>query len=478
MTNLTIAPPPPKTKYTNGKNGHHNGNGQHRPKPQPDTLQPHNIEAEEGVLGSLLIDNDAIIRIVSTLKPGDFFIGRHGWIYEAITDLFERRRPCDIITLTDELERRGYLKDIGGPAYLTDLINLTPTSVHVEHYAKIVERTATLRRLIDGVTQIAQLAYEDKKDADEVMDEAESIIFRISEKRSKRDLTPLRASIESYYDMVEYRSNHPSQLVGVPTGLRELDKLLGGLQKTDLVVMAGRPGMGKTSLALSTALHAARKHDKRVSIFSLEMSDEQLVQRLLSAETGIDSQRLRLGQIREEEWPVFIQATETLANTPIFLDDTPAISVMELRTKARHQAATDGLDLLIVDYLQLMRGDSRSENRQQEISFISRSLKELAKELNIPVLALSQLSRACESRHDKRPMLSDLRESGAIEQDADAVMFVYRDEMYNQDTEFPNVAEIIVSKHRHGPTGMFSVYFKKTLAQFVDLEVRTQPLEY
>ena len=931
----------------------------------PDKLQPHNIEAEEAVLGALLIDPDAIIRIATFLKAKDFFLQRNTWIYDAILTLHSRREPTDLITLTDELERQNHLADIGGPAYLTDLINVTPTSIHVEYYAKIVERTAILRRLIDGATQIAQLAYEDAEEIAEIIDRAESIIFGVTERRTDRDLKPIRQAIDQYYDLIEYRSQHQGELMGIPTGLKDLDKLLGGLQRSDLIVLAGRPGMGKcvsadtrlidpytgdlvtiadlvqrrqadlltldnqyklqateasdfiddgmkpvyrvtttlgreikvtlshpfltikgwqslgtlnlgdkiavprvvpvfgrhdapehevkilayllgddclvgqtlqltnddprltadfeaavgdfhdtktqshhtsddisakprwqhrlnsqqdqhrvrsqsqlattmhiaptltnqvmpavytseqpdnsfdlpldqltsqkltktielrphtlieecvpkfgkargergvsprippgfsqfpkiwdapliewlqavgvwgqaeteqeiptcvyrytrpklalflnclfaaggcinhqdqqdkpvaisyhtvavklargiqhlllrfgiiaqlhhhqvkyagisqpvyevrimgatnlqafladigifgretavaemrtyleqsgmntdtdtipldigpgeptrdrllaigqalqsdrlthlaqsdiywdkivrieylgkqpvydltvpethnfladdmivhnTSLGLSMALQSARKWNKRIAIFSLEMSDEQLVQRLLSAETGIDSQRLRLGQIRDDEWPVFIQATSLLADTSIFLDDTPAISVMELRTKARRLEAEHGLDLIIVDYMQLMRGDVRSENRQQEISYISRSLKELARELNIPVLALSQLSRAVESRHDKRPMLSDLRESGSIEQDADVVMFVYRDEIYNPDTEFPNLAEIIVAKHRSGPTGFFSIYFKKQLAQFVDLEVRTEPLDY
>ena len=444
----------------------------------PDKLQPHNIEAEEAVLGALLIDPDAIIRVATFLKPKDFFLQRNGWIYEAILNLHSRREPTDLITLTDELERQNQLADIGGPAYLTDLINVTPTSIHVEYYAKIVERTAILRRLIDGATQIAQLAYEDAEDVAEIIDRAESIIFGVTERRSERDLRPIRYAIDRYYDLIEYRSQHQGELMGIPTGLKDLDRLLGGLQRSDLVIVAGRPGMGKTSLGLSIALQAARKWNKRIAIFTLEMSDEQLVQRLLSAETGIDSQRLRLGQVRDEEWPIFIQATSLLADTSIFLDDTPAISAMELRTKARRLEAEHGLDMIILDYMQLMRADARSENRQQEISYISRSLKELARELNIPVIALSQLSRAVESRHDKRPMLSDLRESGSIEQDADVVIFIYRDEVYNPDTEFPNLAEVIVAKHRSGPTGLFSVYFKKALAQFVDLEVRKEPLEY
>ena len=444
----------------------------------PDKLQPHNIEAEEAILGSLLIDPDAIIHIATFLKSQDFFMQRHGWVYEAVLDLHERRQPADLVTLSDELARREQLDDIGGAAYLTSLINATPTSIHIEYYARIVERTAVLRRLIDAAGKIAQLAYQDNEDADEVVDKAEEIIFAISERRVERDLRPIRQVLESYYDRIEYLQQHQGQIIGVPTGLTDLDKLLGGLQRSDMVVMAGRPGMGKTSLALSIALQAARLHQKRVALFSLEMSDEQLVQRLVSAETGIDSQRLRLGNIKADEWATFYQAIRLLSETMVFIDDTPAISVLELRTKARRLHAEHGLDLLIVDYMQLMRGGTRNENRQQEISFISRSIKGIARELNIPVLALSQLSRQVESRHDKRPMLSDLRESGSIEQDADVVLFIYRDDVYNPETEFPNIAEIIVAKHRSGPTGIFSVYFKKHLAQFVDLEVRTQPLDY
>lgn len=444
----------------------------------PDKLQPHNVEAEEAVLGSLLIDPDAIIRIVTFLDPADFYVERHSWIYEAIRDLYERREPADLVTLTDELERQGRLGEVGGSAYLSGLINATPTSIHVEYYARIVERTAVLRRLIDAAGQIARLAYQDTEEVDEVVDRAEEIVFSVSARRVDRDLRPIRQVLDKYYDRIEYLYQHRGEMIGIPTGLADLDKLLGGLQRSDMIVLAGRPGMGKTSLALSIALQAARRVQKRVAIFSMEMSDEQLVQRLISAETGVDSQRLRLGDIKQDEWPTFIQAANLLSNTDIFIDDTPAISALELRSKARRLHAEHGIDLLIVDYLQLMRGDFRSENRQQEISFISRSIKALARELNIPILALSQLSRQVESRHDKRPMLSDLRESGSIEQDADVVLFIYRDELYNPDTEFPNIAEIIVSKHRSGPTGIFSAYFKKHLAQFVDLEIHRQPLEY
>ncbi|RME98005.1 MAG: replicative DNA helicase [Chloroflexi bacterium] len=444
----------------------------------PDKLQPHNVEAEEAVLGSLLIDPDAIIHISTFLRAADFYVERHGWVYDAILELHERRQPADLVTLSDELARRNQLEDVGGAAYLTGLINATPSSIHVEYYARIIERTAVLRRLIDAAGQIAQLAYQDDEDAETVIDRAEEIIFGISERRVDRDLRPIRQVLDQYYDRIEYLQQHQGEIIGIPTGLADLDKLLGGLQRSDMIVMAGRPGMGKTSLALSIALQSARRWQKRVALFSLEMSDEQLVQRLVSAETGIDSQRLRLGNIKADEWTTFYQAIRLLSETMIFIDDTPAISVLELRTKARRLHAEHGLDLLIVDYMQLMRGGTRNENRQQEISFISRSLKGLARELNVPILALSQLSRQVESRHDKRPMLSDLRESGSIEQDADVVLFIYRDDVYNPDTEIPNIAEIIVAKHRSGPTGVFSVYFKKHLAQFVDLEVHTQPLDY
>ncbi len=439
---------------------------------------PQNLEAEEAVLGALLLDPDAILTVATFLRESDFYVQRHGSIYQAMFDLHERHQPADLVTLTDELERRDQLAAVGGSALLTSLINATPTSIHVEYYARIVERTAILRRLIDAAGQIAKLAYRDVDDVGEVVDQAESIIFGVSEKRVTRDLVPIRQVLDEYYDRIEYLSQHQGEIIGIPTGLVDLDKLLGGFQRSDLIIIAGRPGMGKTSLALSIALHAARKWQKRVGVFSLEMSCEQVVQRMISAETGIDSQRLRLGDIREDEWPVFVQATSLLSDTQVYIDDTPSLSALEMRTKARRVHAEFGLDLLIVDYLQLMRGEFRSDgNRVQEISYISRSLKSLARELNIPLVALSQLSRAVESRHDKRPMLSDLRESGSIEQDADVVAFVYRDVEYNPDTEFPNIAEIRVSKHRSGPTGVIHAFFRKELAQFENLEVRHEQLE-
>jgi len=445
---------------------------------EPQRMAPHSIEAEEAVLGSLLIDPDAILRVASFLRAEDFYREKNGWIYQAILDLHERREPADFITLCEELERKGQLKEIGGPAEITRLINSVPTSIHVEFYGHIVERAAIRRRLISAAGQIAALAYEEAGEVDEVIDQAEQILFGISERRLTRDLVPIDRVIREYFNRIEYLYQHRGEPVGVPTGFIDLDRLLGGMQRSDLLIIAGRPGMGKTALLLAMAHTAAKKFNQRVALFSLEMSREQVVQRLVSAETGIDSRRLRLGELEEDEWPLFVHATGVLAELPIFIDDTPSISALQLRTKARRLHAEYGLDLVIVDYLQLMRGDFRSENRVQEISSISRSLKGLARELNVPVLAASQLSRAVESRQDKHPILSDLRESGSIEQDADVVMFIYRDELYNPDTEFPNLADISVAKHRNGPTGRVQLYFHEQLATFSDAETRIEPLEY
>ena len=445
----------------------------------PDKLQPHNIEAEESVIGSLLIDPDTIIRVQNLVEPKDFYIERHRWVFEAILDLSNKHHmAADLVTVSDELTKRGQLEEVGGSAYLTSMISATPTSIHAEYYARIVHRTGKLRQLIDASGQVARLAYEDTQDVEEVFNKAGSILLPIFTDIGRRDLTSLGKVMDRVMDKVQDARDNPDHLIGIPTGLKDLDRLLGGLQRSDLIILAGRPGMGKTALAMNIAYNASRKYRKRVAAFSLEMSDEQLVQRLISTETGIETNRLRLGDIKEHEWSTFMQAANTISDTPMFIDDTPAISFFELRTKAMRLTAEHGLDLLIIDYLQLMRGDGKHENRQQEISYISRSIKALARELNVPILALSQLNRDLESRRDKRPILSDLRESGSLEQDSDEVIFIYRDELYNPDTEFPNLAEIILSKHRHGPTGSFSVYFKKQKVEFVDLEIRQQPLEY
>jgi len=444
----------------------------------PDKMVPHNVEAERAVLGALLIDPDAYYRVSTFLRPNDFYVTKHAWMYEAMLALHEHGEAVDYVTLCDELERRKRLAEIGGAAYITGLINATPTALNVEYYGHIVERTSILRQLIGAAGEIAALAYEDTDDADAVVDRAEQILFGVSQRHIARDLLPIRDVIDEYYDRVSYLYEHKGETIGVPTGFRQLDKLLGGLQKSDLIIIAARPGMGKTSLMLSIAQNAARKYDQRVAIFSLEMSAEQLVQRLIAAETGIDAQRLRLGHLRDEEWPLFVHATGVLSETMIFIDDTPSISDMQLRTKARRLYAEHGLDLIVVDYLQLMQTDRRIDNRVQEISQLSRSLKGLARELNVPVLVGSQLSRAVEQRNDKRPILSDLRESGSIEQDADIVAFIYRDEYYTPETEQPNIAEIIVAKHRNGPTGMVPLFFQRELTKFCEVEVFHQDLEY
>lgn len=389
---------------------------------------PANVEAEQAVLGSLLIDPDAIVKVSTTLRDVDFYREPHQWIFRALLALHERREPADFVTLVDELERNEQLEEIGGPAYITQLINSTPTAIYADYYARIVERTATLRRLIGAANQIAELAYDESNDVNEVVDRAEAIIFGVSESRIHRDLTPVARVLDEVVDQIDFLARNQNRLMGVPTGFVLLDKMLGGFQKSDLIIVAGRPGMGKSSLGLSIAQNAARRYNARVAVFSLEMSSEQVVQRLLSIETAIDSHRLRMGQIDEEEWPILVEAANTLAGTNIFIDDTPGASVMEIRTKSRRLYAERGIDLIVVDYMQLMSGGGsgmRGENRQQEISFISRSLKGLARELNVPVIALSQLSRAVETRANNKPVLSDLRESGCLSGDT----LVYLPEM-------------------------------------------------
>jgi len=444
-----------------------------------DRLPPQNIEAEQSVLGSLLIDPDAIIRIATFLAPDDFYRETHGMIYAAILDLHERRLPADFVTLVDDLTRKAQLELIGGAAYLTLLINSVPTSIHVEHYAHIVERYAIMRRLISAAGEIASLAYRDEGEVDEIIDQAEQILFEVSHRRVSKSLVPLKEVVRQYYERIEFLVEHQDQTLGVPTGFVDLDRLMGGLQPSDLIIIASRPGVGKSSLALTIAANAALKHDAVVAVFTLEMAAEQLAQRLISARTGIDAQRLRLGRIADLEWDQFTQAASVLSEAAIFIDDTPSPTPMEIRTKARRLAAEYDLDLIIIDYLQLMQGGIRgSENRVQEISYISRALKGLARELDVPVVALSQLSRAVESRQDKRPILSDLRESGSIEQDADVVMFIYRDEIYNEDTDRAHIADIIVAKHRNGPVDTISLRFDPSTTQFTDLELHAADVDF
>lgn len=436
-----------------------------------DRLPPHNLEAEQSVLGSLLIDRDAIIRVASSIKAEDFYLPANGSIYQAILDLYNRREPTDILTLTDELSRRNQLEQIGGLAYLTSLLDAVPTAVHVEYYGRIVERTATMRRLINAGASIVGVGYRDDLDVEDALDLAEKTVFDVSQRRSTRDFVSISEVLERFFDQIDYLQQNRGSVVGVPTGFGELDQLTGGLQRSDLVVIAARPGFGKTSLGLGIAYAAAVQHARTVGIFSLEMSAEQLVQRLISAETGVDSHRLRLGQINDGEWDSVSRAFGRLGEAKIYIDDGAGLSVMDIRTKARRLQAEKGLDLVVVDYLQLMHS-RRGDNRVQEVSEISRGLKGLARELNVPVVALSQLSRAVESRaaNDHKPLLSDLRESGSIEQDADVVIFIHREDRYKEDSEKKGIAEIIVAKHRNGPIGSINLRFFDKTARFADLE--------
>jgi len=439
------------------------------PGPQ---LVPHSREAEEAVIGAVLINPEAYYDVAQFLQVEDFYIHRHRWIWQAFTRLHEQRTPVDFLTVTEELDQMGQLAEVGGPAYLTALINNVPTSLHAEAYGRVVEETAVRRRMLDAANAIAKLAYKEDLGIDEVMNEAEKSIFGVSERRLTRDLQPIQQVLSEYYDRIDQLMRRGEDTFGVPSGFIDLDRLLGGMQPSDFLLIAGRPGTGKTAFMLSAAKNAAQMHKKHVAIFSLEMANEQLVQRLIAQETGIDTHHLRTGKLGEEEWPLFAHAIEVLADTRIFLDDTPGLTPLQIRTKCRRLHLEFRLDLVLVDYLQLMSGGIRIENRVQEVSYISRNLKMLARELSVPVLAAAQLSRAIEQRADKEPQLSDLRESGSLEQDADVVMFIHRAEMYDKDTLRPNVATIKVAKHRNGPTGNIELIFRSNLAKFENAATR------
>jgi replicative DNA helicase len=574
---------------------------------------PHNREAEEAVVGAVLIDPEVYYDLAQFLQPEDFYIHRHRWIWEAFTRLHEKRTPIDFLTVSEALEGAGQLAEIGGPAFLTALINQVPTSLHAEAYGRMVEAASIRRRMLTAANQIATLAYNEGESIETIMEEAEKSVFNVSERRLKKDLLPISSVLSDYYDRIDELAKRSEEIFGVPTGFIDLDRMLTGMQPSDLLIIAGRPGQGKSGFLVSVAKNAALLHKKHVAIFSLEMSNEQVVQRLLAQETGIDSQRLRNGKLNEEEWPLLTHAIEVLGDTHIYLDDTPAITPLALRTKCRRLQMEFGLDLVLVDYLQLMGGDQRTENRVQEVSYISRNLKTLARELNVPVLAAAQLSRAVEQRTDKRPVLSDLRESGclagdtlvplagrsasvairelvgrndllvrsmdpqtlrlergpvsqafatgikpvyrmttrlgrsiratanhrfytlggwkrldelksgdpvseetatlaqgdicwdpiqsiqpdgvaevfdltipgyhnfvadhlivhnSLEQDSDVVMFIYRPDQYEKETDKQNVAEIIIAKHRNGPSGSVELIFLNHLAKFVDATTR------
>jgi replicative DNA helicase len=436
------------------------------------TAVPHSRETEEAVVGAVFINPEAYYDVAQFLSADDFYIHRHQWIWDAFTRLHEQRIPIDLLTVANELDKLNQLTEIGGPAYLTALVNQVPSSLNAESYGRIVEGYSVRRKMITAANKIAAIAYNEKTSVDDVMDEAEKAVFNVSERRLKHDLQPISNVLSEYYDRIDTLAKRPDEIVGVPTGFIDLDKMLTGLQPSDLLIIAGRPGQGKTGFLLSVAKNAGLTHKKHVAIFSLEMSNEQVVQRLIAQETGIDSQRLRTGKLQENEWPLFTHSIEVFGDTHIYLDDTPAITPLQLRTKCRRLHMEYNLDLIIIDYLQLMGGDTRTDNRVQEVSYISRNLKVLARELNVPVLAAAQLSRAVEQRSDKRPVLSDLRESGSLEQDADIVMFIYRPDQYEKDTVKQNVAEIIVAKHRNGPVGSVELVFRGALAKFENAATR------
>lgn len=434
-----------------------------------DKILPHNLEAEEALLGSIFINTDGLYKIMDVTMAEDFYSPANKEIYDAVLTLFGEKSPIDLVTVTEILERRGVLDSVGGATYLSRIVNSVPTASHIVQYANIVKEKKILRDLITTAHEISAMGYQEDEKIDITLDSAEQLLFKVAQKTLKQGFTPLRNMLAETFERIDYLHKNKGELRGVPTDFDDLDFILGGLQKSDLVILAARPSMGKTSFALNIALNAAVNVNIPVAIFSLEMSKDQLVDRLISSAAHVDAWKLRTGNLAEDDFPKIGEAMDILDRAPIFIDDSPNLSVMEMRAKARRLKTENGLGLIIVDYLQLM-GGGNIENRVQEISEISRSLKGLARELDVPVMALSQLNRALEARPDKRPLLSDLRESGSIEQDADVVMFVYREEYYNKDTDRKNIADILVRKHRNGPTGEVSLYFISEQMRFANLE--------
>ncbi|TXH00589.1 MAG: replicative DNA helicase [Candidatus Moraniibacteriota bacterium] len=438
-------------------------------------IPPHNIEAEQSVLGSLMLDKDAIIKVADLVKVGDFYKEDHNRIYEAMLALYEEREPIDVLSLANRLEEKKELERIGGSGYLASLVNAVPSASNIVHYAKLVQKKALLRRLIGAASEIVEMGYDDAEDVQQVLDDAEQKLFQISQKYIKQDFVAIRNILESAFDRIDELHKNSGTLRGVPTHFPDLDHILAGLQKSDLIILAARPSVGKTSLALDIARQVGIFSKVPVGIFSLEMGSDQLVDRMLAAQANVDLWRLRTGKLRSEgtdnDFEKISDAMGVLSEAPIFIDDSGSLNIMEMRTMARRLQAEHNLGLIVIDYLQLMEGRSRSgDNRVQEISEISRGLKQLARELNIPVVALSQLSRAVESRPDQRPKLSDLRESGSIEQDADVVMFLYREDRVRPDTPNKGIAEVIIAKHRNGPVGQVTLYFEEGSASYKNLE--------
>ena len=439
-----------------------------------DKIPPQNLEAEMAVLGAMLLDEEAISVAIESLDSESFYKDAHKKIFEAIVYLYNANKAVDLITITDELKRRGILEEIGGVSFLTSLVNTVPTTANINHYVRIVKEKNILRTLINNANKIISLSYESQGNVDEVVDTAEKLIFEVSDRRPRGSYISLKEVVQKSIDTIDKLYQRKAHVTGIPTGFVDFDIKTAGLQPSDLIVVAGRPSMGKSAFALSIAEYVGVTEKIPLAIFSIEMSKEQLVQRMLCAHAKVDAHKVRTGYLSTSDWPRLTAAAGKLSTAPIFIDDTPAISVMELRAKARRLKAQQNIQLIILDYLQLMCSSRTVENRQQEISEISRSLKALARELNIPVLAISQLSRAVEARVDHRPQLSDLRESGAIEQDADVVVLILREEYYNPTPENQGIAEINIAKQRNGPVGVIKLAFIKEYTRFENLTQRAE----
>ncbi len=437
-----------------------------------DKVPPQNLDAEKSVLGSLLLDKDAIIKVVDILSANDFYKQDHAIIFDAMLALYENRMPIDAVTLTNQLEKDKNLEKVGGASYLTSLVNFVPSATRVVHYAEIVQQKATLRRLINAASKTLELGYQEDKDMEIVLDEAEKNIFSVSKKYLKQTFVPLKEILAESFERIDKLHKHKGMIRGVPTGFDGLDNLLGGLQQSDLIILAGRPSMGKSSLASSIILNASIEAKVPVGFFSLEMSKEQVVDRFLCSQSGVNSWKLRTGNLEEDDFPKIGHAMGVLADAPIFVDDSTSTSPIEIRTKSRRLQAEHGLGLIVVDYLQMMHASGRraEESRVQEVSEISLLLKSVARELKVPVIAVSQLSRAVEHRDKKIPQLADLRESGSLEQDADVVMFIYREDYYDKDTDKKGITNILIKKHRNGPTGEVELYFIQEQMRFSNLE--------
>jgi replicative DNA helicase len=441
--------------------------------------QPQSIDVEASLLGSLLIDADAVVKVADIVKSIDFYEPKHRLIYESCIALYEEGSPIDVLTVSEELKAGGYLQEVGGASYITQLTNTVPTATHAEQYASIIATKSIRRRLIAASNEIAQIGFDEKRSIAELVEEAESRLFEVSQRHVKNDIISMEDILADSFERLDGLHKDKGTIRGVPTGYKDMDNMLAGFQRSDLIILAARPSMGKTALALNFAQNVAVGSGQSVLMFSLEMSKEQLVDRLLASEAGVNSWNLRTGNLSDADFEKIGHAMGTLSEAKFYIDDTPGITVSELRTKARREAHKHDLSLIVVDYLQLMSGGSKfggSENRVQEISEISRGLKGVARELNVPILALSQLSRSVESRSPQIPQLADLRESGSIEQDADVVMFIYRDDYYNPDTtEKPNIMDIFIKKHRNGPTGKVELYFDRERQKVKSLETKFTP---